>query len=174
MSRAGQLACDRFTIHSPRDDAVRRRIGQRVRAIVVIPRLLSRYLISVKPSARARRRSSVSDCVADHPFRFAEIDPKPCHECPLTGRVDPTTKGLVPGSVARLSASSALASQSPIAARSRRFDIRGRPALFATVSPQSPHRHAGRAEGDFNGARHADNMAGMRRAARHHLRPCKS
>ena len=29
--------------------------------------------------------------------------------------------------------------------RSRRFDIRGRPALFATVSPQSPHRHAGRA-----------------------------
>ena len=46
-----------FTIHSPRDDAVRRRIGQHVRAIVVIPRLLSRYLISVKPSARARRRS---------------------------------------------------------------------------------------------------------------------
>ena len=174
MSRAGQLACDRFTIHSPRDDAVRRRIGQHVRAIVVIPRLLSRYLISVKPSARARRRSSVSDCVADHPFRFAEIDPKPCHECPLTGRVDPTTKGLVPGSVARLSASSALASQSPIAARSRRFDIRGRPAL----SPPCRRRaHIGTPvgrEGDFNGARHADNMAGMRRAARHHLRPCKS
>jgi hypothetical protein len=29
-------------------------------------------------------------------------------------------------------------------------------------------------EGDGNGARHADNMAGMRRLARHHLRPCKS
>jgi len=58
--------------------------------------------------------------------------------------------------------------------RSRRFDIRGRPAL----SPPCRRRaHIGTPvgrEGDFNGARHADNMAGMRRAARHHLRPCKS